>query len=82
MITNEYKQEIRLVLGKHYSNIIITHLTKKEIYNNKGAVYLPHSIQNIVSGLQTNILIETEIVKLVDKVRKQKEKLQESFRVK
>ena len=82
MITKEYKEEIRTVLGKHYSAIIINHLTKKEIYNSNGCVYLPHSIQKIVLGMQSNFIVETEIVKLVDKVRKQKEKLQESFSVK
>ena len=73
MITCNQKQTIIEVLGKQYSPKIISHLSSKNIYNSDGHIYSTSSIQKIVSGKQPNDTVELEIAKLVAKVKKQKE---------
>ena len=77
MITKKEKEKIIAVLGKQFSRAIIPHLTKKKIFNADGNEFSPASIQNILSGNQTNEAVEMEIAKLVARVKRQKEKAQE-----
>lgn len=78
MINCTQKEIIIGILGKQYSPKIISHLSNKNIYNSDGHIYSTSSIQKIVSGKQPNDIVEMEIAKLVAKVKKQKEKAQET----
>lgn len=78
MITDKQKEKIIEVLGKQFSRSIISHLTKKKIFNADGHEFSPASIQKIVSGTQPNEPVELEIAKLVAKVKIQKKKNQDT----
>jgi hypothetical protein len=78
MITEKQKETIIEILGKQFSKLIIPHLSKKKILNANGHEFSPASIQKIVSGKQPNEAVELEIAKLVAKVKKQKNKHQET----
>jgi hypothetical protein len=78
MISYNQKEIIIEILGKQYSPKIISHLSNKNIYNSDGHIYSTSSIQKIVSGKQPNDIVEMEIAKLVSKVKKQKQKAQET----
>ena len=73
MITPLYTKAIKKELGKQYSPVIIAHLSKKKIFNAKGLPFKPKSIQEIVNGGLENLVVQKEIFKLLDKVKKQKQ---------
>ena len=65
MITNNQKETIIATLGKHYSKVIIPHLTKLEIFNSHAEPFSKPSIRKIVNGDQDNKIVENEILELV-----------------
>ena len=71
---------IAVLETSHYSPKIIEYLNKKKIYNSNGDPYSCASIQKIVSGTQKNIIVELEIVKLLDEVKKIKETKDKEFK--
>jgi hypothetical protein len=76
MITPKFKTKIKEVLGGHYGPKIVVHLTQKKILNSRNRPFSNESIQKIVSGIQTNEVVEFEIVRLLEITQKRKEKLQ------
>lgn len=66
MITENQKEAICNVLGKHYSSKIIAHLEKKEIKSIKNKDFTPQMIHKIVNGRLEYVIVEIEIVNLVN----------------
>lgn len=79
MISPEQKDKIISILGNHYSGEIILHLNEKEIFNSDGKPFSNSGIRNIVNGLRTNLVVETEIANLLQYRTKLQTKLEKKF---
>lgn len=76
MITATEKKRIVKYLGKHFSTKIKPELERLGIKNTKGEEVTNRVIQNVVKGETENFEIEQAIINLVDKFKKQRQKLQ------
>jgi len=79
MINTEQKEKIITVLGNHYSNVIIQHLNEKQIFNSDGKPFSTSGIRNIVNGLRSHLIVETEIANLLQYRLKQQSKLDKKY---
>ena len=76
MITPVIKAAIITVLGKHYSNSVLEHLSKKGITNTKNEPYTTDNIRLVVNGFRENKTLEAEIIQLANKVKKEQQQLE------
>jgi hypothetical protein len=75
MITENQKEAICNILGKHYSSKVIAHLENKGIKPIKNKAFTPKIIQDIVNGrTEEYSFVEIEIVNLVSATKKRNEK--------
>lgn len=75
MITPEEKNEIILIIGKHYSVPIINYLSAVGVKPIKAEFFTKSIIQQIVNGIYENIEVEFLILQFVKITKKQKEKI-------
>lgn len=74
MISENQKEAICNILGKHYSSKVIAHLESKGIKPLKNEVFTPKIIQHIVNGYYEHSIVEIEIVNLVNATKKRNDK--------
>ena len=83
MITGEEKQKIILVLGKFYSEKVISYLNEKEIKNKFNLPYTDNSVRVVMNGGRGKV-VENAIIDLYEiereKIEEVKRKRKEIFK--
>ena len=73
MIHKKQREELRKVLGYHYADEVLYILNMHGVTSRKGTPYGKSMIRNVYNGLNENKKIESAIMELYVKKKKEKE---------
>ena len=76
MISGTERDELKKIIGKHYSNRVLKILNKENVISSSGKEYSIEFIRQVFNGHHSNLDVEAAIYELRDKVLSKQKKLQ------